>query len=143
MSENGYNPITWDCDKNGCFNRRCRPKIEQFSGALPGRNAFGDVDAITEQNGYFLLLEWKNSGSRELRGGQEIMYRRMTQDNRWTVMVIVGNAETMKIISYSTFRHGQRYPQNNDISASLEDINNYIRAWCRAAWRNETLEYGS
>ena len=137
MSNNGYNPVNWDCDKSGCFNRRCRPKIERLSCALPGRNAFGDVDAINEQNGYILMLEWKNSGSRELRGGQDIMYRNITMSGPVTVMVIVGNAETMDVISYSIFRNGERYPENHDVLASLDDIRAYIRNWSQEAWRSK------
>ena len=30
----GYNPLRWDCEKSGCFNIKCRPKLEQFAGVF-------------------------------------------------------------------------------------------------------------
>jgi hypothetical protein len=137
VNERGFNPINWNCGVSGCFNRICRPKIEQFSDCLPTRNAFGDVDGITEQNGQFLMLEWKNSGSRELRRGQEIMYQKLTARNPFVVLVIIGNAETMEVHSYSYFYNGQREPKDHDVSAKLEDVRTFIREWCQWAWQNK------
>ena len=49
----GYNPMRWDCEKSGCFNVKCRPKIEVFAECFPGRINFGDMDGRVELGGYF------------------------------------------------------------------------------------------
>ena len=33
----GYNPLRWDCERQGCFNLKRRPKIEVFADCFPGR----------------------------------------------------------------------------------------------------------
>jgi hypothetical protein len=53
---NGYNPMRWNCEKDGCFNVKCRPKIEQFADCFPGRIAVSDIDGIVEINGRLGLL---------------------------------------------------------------------------------------
>ena len=68
----GFNPLRWDCDHQGCFNKLKRPKIEVFADCFPGRINFGDVDGIVEINGYLLILEWKPERI-ELSRGQGIM----------------------------------------------------------------------
>ena len=37
MEANGYNPLRWDCERQGCFNLKRRPKIEVFADCFPGR----------------------------------------------------------------------------------------------------------
>lgn len=91
---NGYNPLRWDCEKRGCFNKLKRPKIEVFSDCFPGRINFGDVDAIVEISGKGLMLEWKE-GKQELKTGQRLMYERLTKTQLLTIFVVSGNAETM------------------------------------------------
>ena len=58
MAENGYNPLRWDCQKQGCFNKKKRPKIEEFAECLPGKISFGDIDGI----GALLLGKPKGHG---------------------------------------------------------------------------------
>ena len=52
---NGFNPLRWDCATRGCFNQKCRPKIELFAGCFPDRMSFGDVDAM-ERSALLLAL---------------------------------------------------------------------------------------
>ena len=33
----GYNPMRWDCERDGCFNVLRRPKIEVFADCFPRR----------------------------------------------------------------------------------------------------------
>lgn len=60
MSDNGYNPMQWNCERQGCFNVKKRPKIEMFADCLPRKISFSDIDGIVEINGNLLLLEWKD-----------------------------------------------------------------------------------
>jgi len=59
MANNGHNPMRWDCQKQGCFNKKKRPRIEMFAECLPGKIAVGDVDGLVEIKGNFLFLEFK------------------------------------------------------------------------------------
>ena len=126
----GYNPMRWDCEKQGCFNIKRRPKIEVFSECFPGRINFGDVDGIVEINGSALMLEWKTSIGGSLPKGQQIMYERITKNGMLTVVLIIGNAETMLCEKYSLFFKGK---QTDWINADLEKIKCRIKQWVQWA----------
>ena len=92
----GFNPLRWDCDVRGCFNKKKRPKIELFADCFPGRINFSDVDGIVELNGHGLMVEWKEPGA-PIPRGQSIMYTNLTRNAPLTVFVVYGNAETMEV----------------------------------------------
>lgn len=131
---NGYNPMRWDCEKNGCYNQKLRPKIELFSDCFPGKINFGDVDGIVEINGKALMLEWKSNGA-ELGIGQRIMYERLTKTGMITVLVVAGDPQTMKCDSYSIFWHGT---QTKVIPGNLEQIKGVIRSWVSRTKHNKS-----
>ena len=91
----GYNPMRWDCERDGCFNKKLRPKIEVFCECFPGRGSFGDVDGLVEINSHFCLLEWKTGNTIWLPRGQELCYERFSKVPWNVVLVAGGNAETI------------------------------------------------
>lgn len=121
----GYNPLRWDCNKQGCFNLKRRPKIEVFADCFPRRINFGDVDGIVEINGKALMLEWKSQKG-NLPIGQKIMYERITGSGDVTVICVIGNAETMACSEYYFFFKGKRQPSKK---ANLQDIKERIKKW--------------
>jgi len=134
-SENGHNPLKWDCEKQGCFNKLKRPKIEVFCDCFPGRISFGDVDGIVEINGQGLLLEWKEKcGGLSL--GQRIMYEKLTRTGILTVFVIVGNPETMDVEKYCIYFRGKRI-NPLWIAANLDHVKARIRSWAKIAKMRE------
>lgn len=137
LSDNGHNPLRWDCEKQGCFNKLRRPKIEVFSDCFPRRISFGDVDGIVELNGMGLLLEWKSIES-ILPTGQRIMHEKLTRDGKLTSLIVVGNAETMECSAYSLFFKGKWRGYK---SASLEDIKHVIRKWVEHAEKMTVPEH--
>ena len=128
----GYNPLRWDCNKRGCFNIKRRPKIEVFSGCFPGAISFGDVDGIVEINGRALMLEWKTD-TKEPTTGQRIMYERITRTKIVTVLLVVGNAETMVVSHMGNFFKGK---QSKLKEANLEDVKHSIKRW--VTWAQKT-----
>ena len=127
----GYNPMRYDCEKQGCFNVKRRPKIEAFAECFPGKIAMGDVDGLVEINSHGLLLEWKSSDV-ALPMGQRIMYARLTKGCRLTVIVVNGNAETMDVDQYAWFADGRLH---EIIKASLQELKAEIKAW--VSWANQ------
>jgi hypothetical protein len=121
--------MRWDCETQGCFNVKCRPKIEQFCDCFPGKISFGDVDAIVEINGQTLMLEWK-SDDRAIKTGQRIMFETLTKEKTMTVLVVVGNAETMQVEKYLVFFEGR---QSKWFDASLLDVKEFIQRWVKWA----------
>jgi hypothetical protein len=122
----GYNPLRWDCEQNGCFNKLRRPKIETFARCLPRRLAFMDVDATTELNGRFLFIEWK-SADPELGTGQRIYFENLTRlSNRMTAVVVSGNAETMEVRAIQVIKKGKRSEWE---IINLEGLKARITAW--------------
>ena len=122
---NGYNPMRWDCSTQGCFNKKCRPKIEVFAECFPRNINFSDIDGIVEINGNFLLLEWKSYAG-NIPTGQKIMFSRMTQDNRFTVFIICGDAETMSITDLSVIWGGKQQPWAR---CTLEQLKERMTKW--------------
>lgn len=123
---NGFNPMYYDCERQGCFNKKRRPKIEVFAECFPGKIGMGDVDGIVEINGRGLLLEWK-SGDISLQRGQSIMYQRLTQNTTLSVIVVHGDAETMTVYRYAWFAEGRLHEWHD---ASLDDVKKAMFEWC-------------
>jgi hypothetical protein len=127
MTNSKENPMRWDCeDGKNCFNRLMRPKIEVFAECLPGKCQFTDVDGLTEVNGYGLLLEWKSSPGVIVRG-QSLAYERLTKTGLIYVLVLAGDAETMRVTHKITWRDGKASggwePTNlNDAKQVIRDL---------------------
>lgn len=102
----GYNPLRYDCEQSGCFNKKKRPKIEQFADCFPSGIGFTDVDGIVEIGGKGLLLEWKPAPVLITETGQGIMYRKLTKSSLLTVICLAGNAETMEVSHMASFTAG-------------------------------------
>jgi hypothetical protein len=122
---NGCNPMRWDCERNGCFNKLRRPKIEMFAECFPGRINFGDVDGIVEMRGKFCLLEWKGDGG-ALRLGQQLTYNAFTKEEGNTVLVVHGDAETMEVNAFSYFWKGV---QSTPKDATMDDVKAFVVRW--------------
>lgn len=127
LPNNGFNPLRWNCEKQGCFNLEKRPKIEVFADCLPGKIAFTDVDGIVEVNSNFLFLEWKDH--QELGTGQRVLFERLTDCCPATVFVVEGNAKTMEIESVAVVWSGKVRPRE---IANLDGLRERIRKW--VAW---------
>ncbi len=117
--------MLWNCDRDGCFNLKRRPKIEVFADCFPRRINFGDVDGLVEMNGFFCLLEWKGAGG-TVRTGQRISYRQFTACPGNIVFVVEGDAETMEVWRYNLFWSGKEHPARD---AALEDVKVRMRGW--------------
>lgn len=124
----GYNPMRWDCEKQGCFNLKKRPKIEEFADCLPRNISFSDIDARVELNSSFLEIEWKPAPI-DLATGQRIMFTRLTKSCPVTVLVIAGDAETMEVTHMASFYLGKFKEWQ---PANLDDVKKKISRW--AAW---------
>lgn len=137
MSENGYNPIYYNCERQGCFNKRMRPKIEQFCDCFPGSINFGDVDGVVEMNGYTLTLEWKSTAN-DIPTGQRIMHQRTTFYGNNSVLCVAGNAETMDVQQIAYFYLGAWYEWTD---ASLDQLKDIIASW--ATWASAQPKFMS
>lgn len=125
MSTRGYNPMRWDCEKNGCFNQKKRPKIELFADCFPGSISFGDVDAEVELNGYGLRMEWKCHAG-DIPSGQRIMYQRKTFFGIDAVVCVHGDAESMTVEHFGWFVLGEWRGWK---SGTLEDLRHEVKKW--------------
>lgn len=131
MAADGYNPMRWRCDERGCYNVKHRPKIEVFAGDLPGKIAFGDVDAVVEVGGRFLFLEFKSGGPRDIPYGQRLLFERLTElSDRITVVVACADAETMETRALCIVHRGKFSPWE---LTNLDALRGRIRAWAARA----------
>lgn len=128
MEKGGYNPLRWQCEAKGCFNKKKRPKIEMFSDCFPGRISFGDVDARVEINGNFLELEWKSYRG-TIPMGQMIAFNHLIKGSNYTIFVIAGDAETMKVDAMQILRDGVK-PVWRD--CNFDDLHGWVSRW--AEW---------
>jgi hypothetical protein len=128
MPAPGFNPMRWDCDTQGCFNEKCRPKIEVFAECFPRNINFGDVDGSVELEGYELKLEWKNAGHLNIPGGQRIAFTKLSQDKTQTIICVSGDPKTMVVEKMSVFFGGKQEPWHD---ATLDDVKQRIKGWCK------------
>lgn len=130
--------LRWDCNRGGpgcnCFNRVKRPKIEVFDDCFSRGAAFGDVDAVVDNGGALLFLEWKEPGAPVSRG-QQILHKRLTAaSEKITVVVVFGDAETMAVEALQFVHKGEFHPMER---ATLDDVKRRLRAWWRRGLATE------
>jgi len=129
MGDKGFNPMNWNCERQGCFNTEKRPKIEQFHNCFHSNISMSDVDAIVEVNGNILIIEWKQH-SQELGIGQRILFQRLTSRANIWVYVVRGCPKTMEIEGYQVISDG-RLPtpfeecKTEDFMKILKDFNDW------------------
>jgi phosphoribosyl-AMP cyclohydrolase len=119
--------MRYDCDTQGCFNKKIRPKIEKFDDCFPGKIAFGDVDGFVEINHRFLYLEWKTA--KGIQQGQHIANLRRTERGESCVLVVVGDAETMDVKYMGMY---SRRVWSDWKAATFDDVHQRISKW--ALW---------
>lgn len=126
------NVLRWDCEKQGCFNKKCRPKIELFAQCFPRTIQMSDIDGEVELNGRWLRLEWKFPG-REMSasGGQAINYKRLTKGKKHAVIVVYGNAEQMTVDRVDVWWDGELTKDYRKVRV-LEELQEMIVRW--AIW---------
>jgi hypothetical protein len=118
--------MRWDCEKQGCFNVKQRPKIEVFDECFERGCAFGDVDAIVENGGHFLILEWKRPGATCPRG-QQILHQKLTAlAPQITIVLVQGDAENMTVESVQVVSNG-KYDTRED--CTIDQLKDRCRAW--------------
>lgn len=131
----GYNPLRWDCEASGCYNRTLRPRIEEFAGCFPGRIAMSDVDGIVEIGGRILLLEWKAEGG-AVQTGQRILFERLTAlSPKLTVIVVCGHPRDLAVSSVQVF-HGGRAGTTEP--CDLDGLKARLFAWAERAQHART-----
>ena len=129
---NGFNPMRYNCDTQGCFNKKRRPKIEVFAECLPEKIAFTDIDAACEINGNQLWLEFK-SFEGEISRGQHLFFIRQVsvEGKKNAVFVVVGDAESMDIQSVKIY-------SNRDcgdfFACDLNTLKSHIKNWADVAY---------
>jgi len=129
--------LQWDCQRQGCFNQKKRPKIEMFAACLPGKIAFSDVDGVVEIKGNLFLLEWKSHG--EIPLGQKILFQRLTQFAPATVLIVEGNAETMEV---DTIRYVSSGHVDEPFDADVGKLSELIEDWGNWAFSHPVTHDG-
>lgn len=130
MSDNGYNPMRWDCNAEGCYNIKQRPKIEVFAECFPGKINFGDLDAsLVEINSRALLLEWKVSAN-EIPTGQNLAYCNLSKTGLLVAVIVAGDAEAMRVTHYGVYAGGQFTGWR---TADIDFVKTVFRRWAKRA----------
>jgi len=118
--------IEWDCGRDGCWAQKQQLKFRAFSGCLPGKIEFTDVDAAVEVKNRFLALEWK-AKVEPVPTGQHLMYERLTAgDRRITVVYVVGCPQDMSVSMSAVMRGGRLSDYSQD---TLDGLRDKIRRW--------------
>ena len=92
--------LRWDCNVDGCFKRLKSPKWEAFTSCFSRGSAFGDIDAVIDNNGKrFLFVDWKPHGKKDIDTGQRRLYKALSSLPGVTIILINGYAETTTDVS--------------------------------------------
>ena len=121
--------MRWDCDKDGCFNLKRRPKFGVFDDCFPRRINFTDVDGIIEMGGKFLMLEWKGDGG-SIQRAQHLLYERFTSGTGNVALVVHGNAEDMSVRAFGYYIAGHYHEAK---AATLIDLKKWLIGWATYA----------
>ena len=116
-----------------CFLEEHHPAIELLSSVLPGRVAFGQIDAEVECNGHLLRVEHKidkhkgEKTKRHLNRGQEIMFREGTRRNSLQVLVVWSDLNFERIAKADLWHRGERHSLPDPVT--LEQLREWIGRW--------------
>ena len=146
MTAGGYNPIKHDCKVEGvCYNKKFRPRVEEFAECFPGSNAIGDVDYFIERYGNLLILEWKLipvDWYTKGHIGQRIAFERVSVGKLVTVICAAGNPETMVVTHCGHFVNGKRtdwYPADlGEVKRLLRKFETWAKNHDRTKGRSST-----
>ena len=123
--------MNWDCESQGCFNRKKRLKFAVFKDVLPGKISFSDVDGLVEINGNLLFMEWKDHP--QISTSHRILFERLTRFSPATVLIVEGDAESMSVSSVRTVREGRIGPEQ---TADIDSLRAMIKQWADWAQGN-------
>lgn len=129
--------MRWNCDRDGCFNRRHRLKFDTFYDCLPGKTSFSDIDGIAEVGGQILIQEWKSNDSLrpDSPNGQLILAKRMSALSPSTFVFVCGNAENMQCSAVMTVKNGAAKDWE---PCGISQLKERIKAWASRAVRRIT-----
>jgi len=125
-STGGFNPIKWDCEKQGCWNAACRPPVHFFSDCFPRKISMSDIDGTVELEHHFLFLEWK-SHMGELPLGQRLYFERLTTLHTNIVCIIVHAAHSPNDVEHIRVMHNGKLSDWE--SCDLEGLRERISRW--------------
>lgn len=100
--------------------------LDLLSNQLGGRRGFGDIDAITERHGCFLILEFKHPNAVRVPMGQHILLQKLTEvgDGDITALVVWGERDKPQMAQiYSRGEAGNRF------AITEEALHELIRRW--------------
>lgn len=104
-------------------------------GIIPTNPKFlpSDIDMVYERNQCFLFGEWKRSGE-SLGGGQRILLRRLAQQPRTLVLIIVGDTDDgMNVQEIYYINPSEKEPVL--LGQGFEDLKEIITDWYENANR--------
>lgn len=130
---NKFKKMDWDCQKQGCFNKKCRLKFGVFYDCFFDKISMSDIDAAVEINGNFIFLEWKSDGG-QLKIAQRIFFERLTRHKGIFVYVVQGNAESMQVDGYWEISNGVMKP--DFVPCNLDGLKQIFKSFNDWAVRN-------
>lgn len=125
-ADNGFNPMRWNCETQGCFNKFMRPKIEIFAECFPDKIALGDIDATVEMNRHFLHLEFKRNAN-SIPRGQQIYLRNFTEQSEKNAALIVhADPVSMECFGVVAVQEGRF---TDYVPSSQDEVKAILRRW--------------
>lgn len=116
-----HDRMRWDCSVNGCYRKLKCPQLSFFDDCFPGRIGMGDIDGIVEINGHVLIMEWKSNDA-PLPTGQRILFERLTRiSSEITVVIVVGDSDTMEVKGMTVFSNGRPSPNEKIGTDALKE----------------------
>jgi hypothetical protein len=119
--------VSWNCERDGCFNRKKRPKFGAFASCFPRPNlSFTDVDAVIERRGFFLFLEFKGEDV-DVPTAQRILLEQLTRlSDNVIAMVVSCDCETMTVTHVQPFDGGAMGQRK---ACTLRQLQGFVRRW--------------
>jgi hypothetical protein len=136
--------VNHDCKKSGvCFNDVHRLKFGVFNDCWKKwKNSKWeksnirptDVDFMIEQNGNFLMLEFKaNSSVFNKSSGQGIMFSKLATVANISIILCEGSAKDMTVSTMQIISKGYR---SAPTQATIESLTDLLESWSKWAARN-------
>lgn len=126
MTAPGFNPISWNCLINGCFNYHRHFDIEHFAQCFPRNIGLTDLDGFVELSGHFIITEFKGKTA-NVTAGQGWAFERLTAlSDKITVLVIRCEYRSSEVYEIKVIREGK---SGDWRPCTLDQLTSYLTHW--------------
>lgn len=119
-------PIRHECRRHGCYLKRHVVKFDEFKECFRRNICPSDIDWAVDVDGKFLFMDWKHESKPQPEYGQDLLLRRLSRLEDFTVVLVRGDCETMQVTGIKQYINGE--PREWE-QACIDSLKERVKKW--------------